>query len=415
MSDPQGVISRISWRDLFPWLIIFRTFRLAISPTLLALAAAAVIVAPLGWRVGGFVFLPRQANQAILAPRAEIPRAANSQLAQLTPPAIHGYLPAAPSAIVEAYLDLAEPLKRFFQLKMTVGETAYYALGTLWTLALWAFVGGAITRRAVVQLAQDSPLSIPQTLSYACRRYSWYLLAPLYPLLGILLLTIFIALPLGLPVRLAPGLGSILAGLAWILVALAGLGAAWLLVGLLFGWPLMWPTVSAERDGDPFEAFSRSYSYVYGKPLHYFFYVVIAAAFGALCWAAVEIAARIVLEFGFWALAWGGGGENVERIRAAALTFAAGGVVPTGDNRALGVGVTLIGVVVALIQALATAFRFTYFFSAASAIYLLLRQDVDEKEMDEVYLEPEREVSAAPRPPEAVPAPPSAASSEQAG
>ena len=83
------------------------------------------------------------------------------------------------------------------------------------------------------------------------------------------------------------GFGSVLAGLLWIFVVIAGLGALWLFGGLIFGWPLMWPTISAERDGDPFEAFSRSFSYVYGKPLHYFFYVVVAAAFGALCWAVV--------------------------------------------------------------------------------------------------------------------------------
>jgi hypothetical protein len=36
------------------------------------------------------------------------------------------------------------------------------------------------------------------------------------------------------------------------------------------------------------------------------------------------------------------------------------------------------------------AFRYTYFFCAMSAIYLLLRQDVDEKEMDEICLEGEQ-------------------------
>jgi hypothetical protein len=49
----------------------------------------------------------------------------------------------------------------------------------------------------------------------------------------------------------------------------------------------------------------------------------------------------------------------------------------------------------AVLYAAVTAFRFTYFFTAASAIYLLLRQDVDEKELDEVYVEPGVEASAA--------------------
>jgi hypothetical protein len=208
---------------------------------------------------------------------------------------------------------------------------------------------------------------------------------------------------------LSPGVGSVIAGLVWIFVAIAGLAAARLLAGLIFGWPLMWPTVSAERDGDPFEAFSRSYSYVYGKPLHYFFYVVVAAAFGALGWAVVEIAMLLVREFGFWALSWGGGGENVAAIRERALAFAAGARLPnpaaSSTDRMLTVGTSLIGVFVALIHAVAAAFRYTYFFAAASAIYLLLRQDVDEKEMDEVYLES----TTPPEPPTTPPAaPPSA-------
>jgi len=51
-------------------------------------------------------------------------------------------------------------------------------------------------------------------------------------------------------------------------------------------------------------------------------------------------------------------------------------------------GATLIGLVIGLINAVASAFRFSFFFCSASAIYLLLRHDVDEKEMDEVFLEP---------------------------
>src|SRR5207237_3910063 len=111
---------------------------------------------------------------------------------------------------------------------------------------------------------------------------------------------------LGLFLRIAPGFGAVVAGLVWLLVAIASLGAMWLFGGLIFGWPLMWPAISAERDGDPIDAFSRSYAYVYGKPLHYFFYVVVAAAFGALCWAVVWGAAVLVQDFGFWALSWCG-------------------------------------------------------------------------------------------------------------
>jgi hypothetical protein len=56
-----------------------------------------------------------------------------------------------------------------------------------------------------------------------------------------------------------------------------------------------------------------------------------------------------------------------------------------------------MGLVLAVLHAVVAAFRYSFFFVSASAIYLLLRQDVDEKEMDEVYLdEPARPVVTPP-------------------
>jgi hypothetical protein len=50
---------------------------------------------------------------------------------------------------------------------------------------------------------------------------------------------------------------------------------------------------------------------------------------------------------------------------------------------------------VALIRAVVNAYTFSFFWCVASAIYLLLRQDVDEKEMDEVLLDDAKAVTPA--------------------
>ena len=387
MSESPVAVRKIAWGELFPWLILLRTFRIAISPSLLGLAAIAVLLAPWGWRLAGQVFFTAEQRAARAASGEAMPRSDNSRLASELPRAPRPYLPAAPTALLEAYFDLAEPLRRFFHLEITLREAGYYLFGFLWTLAVWAFPGGVITRRAVVQLATDAPPGIVAESQYAGRRYGWYFLAPLYPLLGVVLLAVPISI-VGLILRASLGAGALVAGLVWILVILAGLAAMWLLAGLIFGWPLMWPTISAEQDGDAFEAFSRSFSYVFGRPLHYFFYVVIAAALGALGWAAVTVAGELVQEFGFWALSWGGGHEAAALVREQALDIAQGenGWLRSGVAWKAGTG--LIGLLLAVLHAVVTGFRFTYFFAAASAIYLLLRQDVDEKELDEVYVEP---------------------------
>ena len=47
-----------------------------------------------------------------------------------------------------------------------------------------------------------------------------------------------------------------------------------LLLGLIFGWPLMFSTISTEGT-DAFDAISRSYAYVFQRPFHYLFYTIL--------------------------------------------------------------------------------------------------------------------------------------------
>jgi hypothetical protein len=388
---------------LFPWLILLRTFRIAILPQLLAVATAATLVGSLGWWISGWVFL-HEWDEA--AERYVVRLPVGEPLSAYLPPAVREYLPAAPTGVIEPFFRLADPARRLFDMRLTLTEAAYYLFGWLWSLGVWALAGGIITRHAVLELATEGSPGIQPTVQFAARRYPWYFLAPLYPVLGIVLIAIPIVL-LGLPMRLAPGLGAILAALLWIFVILASLAAVWLLAGLLFGWPLMWPAISAEREGDPFEAFSRSFSYVYGNPLHYLFYVIVAALFGALCLAIVAGAATLVTEFGFWALAWGGG-ESAVRLREL-VDFHLVGNIPAlelEENRALVFGAWIFSLFVRLIGAVVTGYTFSYFWCVASAIYLLLRQDVDEKEMDEVFLDEPPPKPLAPTAPSAFMAPP---------
>ena len=226
------------------------------------------------------------------------------------PAALAEYLPATPSGIANVYFGLTEPVRRLFDWNLTLSQAAFFLFGSLWSLAIWAFVGGVITRTAVVQLSYDETPDLIDTFSFTARRYLWYFLTPLYPLAGVLLIMLPIAL-LGLVMRL--DVGVVVAGLLWIFVVAVSLIAVWLLMGLLFGWPLMWPAVSAEREGDPFEAFSRSFSYVYGKPLNLFLYFVVAAIFGAICWAIVNLAIEMLIDFGFVAASWGASGERIGR------------------------------------------------------------------------------------------------------
>ncbi len=136
----------------------------------------------------------------------------------------------------------------------------------------------------MVKLGREERVGLGEAVRHAQARLGAYVGAPLFPIVGVVL----VALPiygLGLLARSDGGLFAV--GLFWILALFGGLLMAVLLLGLLFGWPLMWGTIGAEERGDVFEAFSRSYSYTFQRPLHYLFYAALATVYGGLAWLLV--------------------------------------------------------------------------------------------------------------------------------
>ena len=57
MPAERAVLKEISWRDVCPWLVIFRTFGLARSAPVLFLATLGALLSPVGWRLGEMAFV----------------------------------------------------------------------------------------------------------------------------------------------------------------------------------------------------------------------------------------------------------------------------------------------------------------------------------------------------------------------
>ncbi len=141
------------------------------------------------------------------------------------------------------------------------------------------------------------------------------------------------------------------------------------LIGLLFGWPLMWPTISAEGR-DSFDALSRSYSYVYQRPLHYLWYALVASVLGVLGAIVVRYFVAAVLYLTAWAVSWGAGNAVLGDMTEAAPLAA-----------------SILAFWTGAVQVVAVGFIYTFFLCAMTVIYFLLRYDVDGTEMDEVFVE----------------------------
>jgi hypothetical protein len=392
MAAERLTIRDISWRDIFPWLIVFRTFGLASSLPVLFLATLGAVLMPLGWWVSEQCFVPSAAQQAdrefvlVLEANRSGPHRPFPPLVPndgRVPATVREVLSTQPDIVQPVFHRFIAPVASLFDVRLTLAQAGYYAVGTLWMLLVWGFYGGAITRIAVVKLGREEQISLGEALSHVRRKLLSYIFSPLFPLLGVFLIGLPVYL-LGLLMRLE--VGVLVAGLAWLFVLLGGLAMAILLFGALFGWPLMWGVISSEPHGDAFEAFSRSYSYTFGRPLHYLFYALLATLFGGLSWLLVYHMSELVIFVCRLPAAWGAGPDRWNEVLRM-IDRPSADAAFTGSP--LAIGGWLIGSFESVVRTIATAFGYSFFWCQAAAVYLLLRRDVDQTEFDEVFVERE--------------------------
>jgi len=389
VEDEQGVVRAVAWSELLPWLRIYRTFRLAVSIRVLLLAAAATAITLSGWALIHWVFSGEKQAAGPLGDAARRPWVVVDRMVpdqpqipftdytpSAGPPADPGEAPAASASdqvgFLGAWWELLQPFWQAINLHRGPTELAYLLLAGLWSLATWAFFGGAITRIAAVELSCEERVGLMPALRYACRKWRAYFAAPLFPAVGIAGLSLLVFIP---ALLLRYDVGLLLVALIWPIALLFGLIMAVLVLWAVFGWPLMFPTISTEGT-DSFDAVSRSYSYLFQRPLHYLFYALVAAVLGTLGWVLVSNFAAGVIGMSNWAASWACGAPRMAAIVNGGLE----GEVATA-------GVVVLGFWTGCVKLLAVGFLYGFFFTAATAIYLLLRRDVDDTELDEVYLD----------------------------
>jgi hypothetical protein len=385
MSD-SGTLRSIAWRELFPWLIIFRSFSISLGLTAMLAAMLGALLMPLGWKASSAMFLSQNTLEEDPVMRQIAYKLGNINARSLEGQDLPGASGVLPGSDVHGqvgdwsmtFQHFAMPVRKWFKLHLTVPEFAYFILGGLWSLAVWAFCGGIIVRQAIVKLSVGERISARGTLTHTLSKFLAYFSAPLFPLLLVVLITIPIAL-VGLLMRLGD-VGLFIAALVWILVLIGGAIMAITLIGLLFGWPLMWGAIASERHSDSFDAVSRAYSYVFQRPLHYLFYALVASLFGALCWLLAGALEDLVIYLSWWSASFGADDLRVAQMREA---IAARENLEGFDQ----VIASLFALWEGLVRLVATAFRYSFFWTATAAIYLLLRYDADHTEIDEVFLE----------------------------
>jgi len=270
----------------------------------------------------------------------------------------------------------------------------------LYAFLLLCLIGGAICRHAALHATVRQPPTLAGACVFAARRYHHLLLTPLTPVL--LMLGVGVLIALGGFLFNVPVL-DMLGGLGFGLMLAGGAVIALLLVGWVAGFGLMFPAVAVEG-ADFFDAISRAYGYIIGRPWHWLFYNIVLTIYGAITYLFVGLIVFLTLaatkSFADL-LVFREAAEGVSRLDAMLPAPQLGTLVPEASPHAETLNWSgkasgwLIAVWVRLLILLLPAFAFSFYFSAQTWVYLLLRRSADGVDYREVFREPSPDAEAA--------------------
>ncbi len=262
-------------------------------------------------------------------------------------------------------------------------------------LVIIAIAGGAICRIAALQFARDEKPGLTEALRFSVKKFTSFVTAPLAPVVIIIFIGLFIFL-LGL-IGNIPRAGELIMGIFMLLALIAGALIAIVSIGAVAGFSLMFPAVAYDNS-DCFDAISRSFSYVYAKPWRMSFYTVIAAIYGAICYVFVRFFAFLLLWVTHRSLQLGVLGDN-KKLTAIwpGPTFT--NLVDPPDLAAANwsqfIAAILVYLLLLAVVVLVVSFIVSFYFSANTIIYSLMRNRVDNTALEDVYT-PLEEVKTEP-------------------
>ncbi len=258
-------------------------------------------------------------------------------------------------------------------------------------LLIWSVAGGAVCRATAIQLARDEPVTIGEGLHYALPRLDGFALAPCIPV-GIALAVVVLMLMGGAVLIRIPGFDW-LGGLFFGVALCGGFVITLIMIALLAGGHLFWPAVAV--DGlDGLDAATRGPHYLCMRPARALFYAVVALIHAALCALAVFFVAYVTLSVtravvGFGDSWWSYGTDG----KLAALW-------PVGEPGTLYAApqwgqldwwewfpAALIGLWVLAVIGLTWSFLASYYYTACTVIYCLLRRDVDGVDVHDIQID----------------------------
>jgi hypothetical protein len=410
-------------RLLFPK--IFQTFRMAIQPTKLAIAfSALVIICLAGWLM--------DFSKTVVATQGTRGRETELQIYMVSPHGVQSYiesfkgegegtgvfvtlwhfsttrfngavdslfafnLPGVVVNIIDWFKAIGWALKHHFFYCLI-----FFAI----TLAAVSFGGGAICRIAALQFARGEKPGLGEAAGFSVKKFTSFFGAPLVPVGMVIFIGVFIFL-LGL-IGNIPRAGELIMAIFMLLALSAGALIVVVAIGAVAGFNLMFPAVAYDGS-DCFDAISRSFSYIYARPWRMVFYTAIAAVYGAICYTFVRFFAFLLLwvthrflQLGVWV---NSGNKEVNKLIA---VWPEPRFIKLVDPSSLAaanwsesLSAFLIQLLLLAVVGLVVSFIISFYFSANTVIYSLMRNRVDNTALDDIYTQRIDEGETGSTPPE---------------
>ncbi|OHB54245.1 MAG: hypothetical protein A2Y07_01640 [Planctomycetes bacterium GWF2_50_10] len=405
---------------------VFKTFRMSIQPAKLSIALGAIAaICIMG-------LLMDLSKPAIIAPFsssdiASAPR--NSGLLASYPTELHAYISGGGEAqnfrrnydFAPNRTGVFNIFVRFSCARFTdgayalltgnpvgmLGQLAYCGKAIEWALVMHtlyslvffglsfvmlAIAGGAICRLAALEFANDEKPGFFEAMRFASSKARSLVTAPAAPVAMILLFGVPLIMT-GLLGNIPWHIGEILMSVMLIFGLTFALLMTLLFIGALGGINMMLPAIAYEST-DSFEAISRSFAYVFARPWRLGFYTLVAAVYGAACYVFVQFFAMIALGLMRTFLRLGVFTNSATYTETNKLDIIwPRGMIFTppmlGDISTLNwsekTATVIISIFVLLVLCMVGAFVMSFFFSANSVIYALMRNVVDKTSLKDVW------------------------------
>jgi hypothetical protein len=261
------------------------------------------------------------------------------------------------------------------------------------TMVATALAGAMICRQTALEFAGQRP-RFSTNITFALGHLGSFIKAPLLPFITIL--GTGLALTIVSLAGAIPFLGEIFIGVIFIVFLILGFVIMLMVLGLLGGFNLIYPTLAVEGS-DSFDAISRSFSYVYARPWRMLFYTLLLLVYGAVTYVFLSFAMYVLLAGVHVFVGWGmtlfgalhgwntGGGKLSALWPAPHFGHLIAPINWWAMNWSETIGAVFLYFWLFLAVTLLGAYVVSFYFAGNTILYLLLRRSVDGQSLNEIF------------------------------